>query len=76
MTFSRKVSTLEVSFDNKKAMCVMNADSSWRIILDGVSEDNIVLSILANGKLLPNVILKVKAQGISKNVDPFGATGL
>lgn len=54
----------------------MNADSSWRIILDGVSEDNIVLSILANGKLLPNVILKVKAQGISKNVDPFGATGL
>ena len=76
LTFSRKVSTLEVSFDNKKAMCVMNADSSWRIILDGVSEDNIVLSILANGKLLPNVILKVKAQGISKNVDPFGATGL
>lgn len=76
LTFSRKVSTLEVSFDNKKAACVMNTDGSWRVILDGVSEDNIILSILANGKLLPNVILKVKAQGISKNDDPFGASGL
>ena len=76
LTFSRKVSTLEVSFDNKKATCVMNTDGSWRVILDGVSEDNIILSILANGKLLPNVILKVKAQGISKNDDPFGAGGL
>lgn len=76
LTFSRKVSTLEVSFDNKKATCVMNTDGSWRVILDGVSEDNIILSILANGKLLPNVILKVKAQGISKNDDPFGASGL
>lgn len=76
LTFSRKVSTLEVSFNNKKATCVMNTDGSWRVILDGVSEDNIILSILANGKLLPNVILKVKAQGISKNDDPFGASGL
>lgn len=76
LTFSRKVSTLEVSFDNKKATCVMNTDGSWRVILYGVSEDNIILSILANGKLLPNVILKVKAQGISKNDDPFGASGL
>ena len=76
LIFNRKVTTLEVSFDNKKATCVMNVDGSWRVILDGVSEESIVLSILANGKLLPNVILKVKAQGINKNVDPFGATGL
>ena len=36
----------------------------------------ITLSVIANGRLLPNVTLKVKAQGISKNDDPFGGIGL
>ena len=54
----------------------MNSDGGWRVILDGVSEDNIILSILANGKILPNVKLEVKAKEVSKNDDPFGASGL
>ena len=54
----------------------MNTNESWRIILDGVLTDDIVLSVVANGRLLPNVTLKVKTQGISKNDDPFGGMGL
>lgn len=75
-TFNRSISTLEVSLDSNKATCVMNADGAWRIILDGVSTDNIVLSVVANGRLLPNVTLKVKSLGISKNTDPFNGVGL
>lgn len=76
LLFSRPISTLEVSFDSNKAACVMNTDGSWRIILDGVLTDDIVLSVVANGCILPNVTLKVKTQGISKNDDPFGGIGL
>ena len=54
----------------------MNADRSWLVILDGVTADDITLSVIANGRLLPNVTLKVKTQGISKNDDPFGGMGL
>jgi len=54
----------------------MNADGSWLVILDGVTTDDITLSVIANGRLLPNVTLKVKAQGISKNDAPFGGMGL
>ena len=76
LQFSRPISTLEVSYDNKEATCTMNADGSWLVILDGVTTDDITLSVIANGRLLPNVSLKVKAQGISKNDDPFGGMGL
>ena len=76
LQFSRPISTLEVSYDNKEATCTLNADGSWLVILDGVTTDDITLSVIANGRLLPNVTLKVKAQGISKNDDPFGGMGL
>ena len=76
LQFSRPISTLEVSYDNKEATCTLNADGSWLVILDGVTTDDITLSVIANGRLLPNVTLKVKAQGISKNDDPFGGIGL
>ena len=76
LQFSRPISTLEVSCDNKEATCTMNADGSWLVILDGVTTDDITLSVIANGRLLPNVTLKVKARGISKNDDPFGGMGL
>ena len=76
LQFSRPISTLEVSYDNKEATCTMNADGSWLVILDGVTTDDITLSVIANGRLLPNVTLKVKAQGISKNDDLFGGMGL
>ena len=76
LQFSRPISTLEVSYDNKEATCKMNADGAWLVILDGVTTDDITLSVIANGRLLPNVTLKVKTQGISKNDDPFGGVGL
>ena len=76
LQFSRPISTLEVSYDSKEATCTMNADRSWLVILDGVTADDITLSVIANGRLLPNVTLKVKTQGISKNDDPFGGMGL
>lgn len=76
LSFSSPVSTLEVSLDSNKATCVMNTDGSWNIILDGVLTDDIVLSVVANGRLLPNVTLKVKTQGISKNDDLFGGMEL
>lgn len=76
LTFSRPISTLEVSLGNNEATCAMNTDGTWRIILDGVSEEDIVLSVVANGRLLPAVTLKVKTPGISKNDDPFGGMEL
>ena len=76
LQFSRPISTLEVSYDNKEATCTMNTDGSWLIILDGVTTDDITLSVIANGRLLHNVTLQVKAQGISKNDDLFGGMGL
>lgn len=76
LTFNQSVSFLEVFFEKNEATCVMNEDGSWRVILDGVSGDSLALSVIANGKLLPNVVLKAKMQGISKNDEPFGATRL
>ena len=50
-----------------------NADGTWRVLLDGVTEEEFDLSIIANGRLLPfKITLKVKTQGINKNADPFG----
>lgn len=77
LEFSRDVTLLEVSLGTTDATCVKNPDGTWKVILDGVTEENIVLSIVANGRLLQDkVVLKVKTQGISKNVDPFGGMGL
>lgn len=76
LTFTRPVSTLEVAQGSNKAVCTKTSDGKWQIALDNVSTDDIVLSVIANGRLLPKVTLKVKTQGISKNNDPFGGMGL
>ncbi len=76
LTFTHPVSMLEVAQGSNKAVCTKNSDREWQIALDDVATDDIVLSVIANGKLLPKVTLKVKTQGISKNNDPFGGTGL
>lgn len=73
LEFSRAISTLEVMLESTTATCVKNTDSTWRVLLDGVTEEEFNLSVIANGCLLPSQIaLKVKTQGINKNVDPFG----
>ena len=48
----------------------------WQVALNDVSTEDIVLTVIANGRLLPRVTLKVKTEGISKNDDPFGGMGL
>lgn len=75
-TFSQSVDTLEVAMGNNKAACTKMEDRKWQIALDNITTDDIVLSVIANGRLLPKVMLKVKTQGISKNDDPFGGMGL
>lgn len=76
LQFSCSVSSLEVSFSGKKAVCTMNADGSWLVTLDSVTTDSILLSLAANGRLLPDITLKEKTPGISRNADPFGGMGL
>lgn len=75
-TFSQPVDTLEVAMGSNKAACTKMEDRKWQIALDNITMDDIVLSVIANGRLLPKVTLKVKTQGISKNDDPFGGMGL
>ena len=67
-SFSRPISTLDVSLGSQnKATCVENPDKTWRIILDDVNTENLTLTVIANGRMLPNVTLRVKPQGMSTN---------
>ena len=71
--------TLEVSQGNNKAACTEMEDGKWQVVMDNVTandKDEIILSVIANGRLLPKIILKVKTTGINKNTDPFGDMGL
>lgn len=76
LSFNQAVTSLEVSMGSNKASCSKTAADEWKIILDNVTVDKIVLSVVANERLLPDVMLKVKTQGISKNDDPDGGMGL
>ena len=79
LLFNRPLMSLEVSQGNNKATCTEIADEKWSVSIDDVisnEQDEIILSIIANGRLLPNITLKIKTQGISKNNDPFGGMGL
>ena len=79
LSFSPSVQTLEASQGSNKAVCTETADGKWQVEMDGVTmndKSEIVLSVIANGRLLPKITLKVKTQGISKNNDPFGGMGL
>lgn len=76
LSFNQPVSSLEVSLGSNRAVCIKKEDESWQIIFDNVATEDIILSVIANGRLLPKVALKIKTQGISKNNDPFGGMGL
>lgn len=78
-SFNRPILTLEVSQSYNKASCTEMEDGMWQVVMDNVTtndKDEIVLSVVANGRLLPKVILKVKTSGISRNADPLGGMGL
>lgn len=79
LSFNQPVLTLEVSQGSNIAVCAKMADGKWQIAMDDVTtneKDEIALSVIANGRLLPRVALKVKTQGISKNTDPFNGMSL
>ena len=66
--FSRPISSLEVSLGKQnKATCVENPDGTWRIILDDIKEETLRLTVIADGRLLPSITLKVKPQGMMNN---------
>lgn len=68
LEFNRDVFSLEAFTESGCAICSKNSDGSWEVKLDGVSGDELNLSIIANGSMLPDKItLKVKGQGIDKN---------
>ena len=69
LAFSQPVFSLEVSHGSNRAVCTKIEGEKWQIDLDNVSTDEIVLDVVANGRLLPNVVLKVKTRGISMNSD-------
>ncbi len=76
LTFSQPVSSIDVSLGSNKAICTAIDNEKWQVALDNVTTDDIVLTIIADGRLLQKVTLKVKAQGINKNDDPFGGLSL
>ena len=76
LSFSQPVHVLEVSLGSQKAVCTERQDGTWKISLDNVTTEAIILSVIANGRLLPNVTLKIKKQGIDTNNDPFGGMGI
>lgn len=69
LSFNRPVSSLEVSTGANEAFCTKIDDSNWLIAFDNLTSEVFVLTIIANGMLLPKVTLKVKSQGINKNMD-------
>lgn len=77
LSFSRPVSSVEVSLGSNVASCSANTDGTWHVSIGGVSSDELSLSVVANGCLLADKVpLKVKSQGITKSNDPFGGMGL
>lgn len=76
LSFSQPVSSLDVSSGSNVAVCSRIADDRWKIAFDDITADEMVLSVIANGRLLSAITLVIKTQGISKNNDPFGGKGL
>lgn len=70
LTFNRKVSTLSVAYEGETAVCTKNQDETWKIVLEGVPKGDIILSVVANGKQLKDIVLKIK-KGIQENKDLF-----
>lgn len=66
LEFNRKVFSLDVTIDSIEGVCAENNDGSWTVSFDGISGEELKLSIVANGNLISTpIVLKVKSQGIS-----------
>lgn len=76
LIFNLPVYMLEVYQGDNKAMCTQITEDKWQIVLGNITTEELVLTAIANDKLLPNIILKTKTPGINRNNDPFGGIGL
>lgn len=73
LKFNRPVSSLEVSIGDNLATCEANPDGTWHVVMNSIPEEELQLSVVANGRLLTEkVIMKVKSQGIMKNDSMLG----
>ncbi|MBR0034871.1 MAG: hypothetical protein IJP54_04265, partial [Synergistaceae bacterium] len=72
LSFSRKISSLEVSLGRVPAKCSQTPAGIWSDVLEGVTANTINVSVIADGMLLPDISLKVKTRGITIHDDPFG----
>ena len=69
LKFSQPALSVEVSSENAQAICTDNHDGTWQIIFNEVPEtDKLILSVIANGRMLAEkIVLKIKAYGITIN---------
>ena len=73
LTFSRKAYSLEVSIDSITGNCTEKTDGTWIVSFDGITGEELPLSVVVNGNLLSEkILLKVKSQGINKNAGMGG----
>lgn len=72
LSFSRKISSLEVYLGNIPAKCSETTAGIWSVTLDGVTANKIQISVIADGMILPDISLDVRTKGITIHDDPFG----
>ena len=76
LSFSRGISSLEVSLGRVPAKCSQTTAETWNVVLEGVTANMITVSVIADGLLLPDVSLEVRTKGITIHDDPFGDMSL
>lgn len=68
LEFSRDVYKLEVTIGSLEGTCEKQPDGRWKIGFDGASGSRFMVSVVANGALLPDEVeLKLKTSGMSMN---------
>lgn len=73
LLFNRRIFSLEVTVDSVHGICTKIEDDTWFVSFDGIVDDDLGLTVVANGNLLSEKIpLKVKGQGIEKNAGMGG----
>ncbi len=76
LAFSRKITSLEVSAGHIHAKCSETTSWTWSVTLEGAAGNEIRVSVVADGMLLPEIAMKVKTKGITIKDDPFGGMSL
>lgn len=73
LSFNLSIFSLEVTANSIHGICTKIEDKIWSVSFDGVTDDELVLILIANDNLLDKkILLKVKCQGIEKNAGMGG----